>query len=270
MARSNSNRTNGAGGVLKFFGAAAAAIAGGIAIGFLFGGMHPARPVEPVEQQPQPVVSTPTAPVVPHVVHPHLTNGDYTAPGAPRIAIHEESTPIMRRVDRIVPAISPDPEAAQEAAPPAKPARPNNPAAPAAPSSDSHDASAPPAPANGGDTTFPSPSDNSAPPAPPPAPADPDFERVGKPGDSESGQEGGGKAQFRVQTGAYTDESKARSDADQLRSEGFNTSTRSEREGDHLVYKVQVGAYRSKAGANKAADDLQKKGYPAYISPMGP
>ena len=76
--------------------------------------------------------------------------------------------------------------------------------------------------------------------------------------------------QFRVQTGSYTDESHARSIADELRSKGYSSSTRSEREGDHLVYKVQVGAYRTKSGAGRAAEDLQKKGYPAYISPISP
>ena len=262
MARNQSS------GVFKFVGAAAAAIAGGIAIGYLFAPASRSHPAEPVVEQPTPAVSTPTPSVSPPVVRPHLTNGDYTAPGAPRIAIHEESVPVMHRVNRTVPA--PDPEAAQEAAPPVKPALPNKPAAPAKPNDNTAPAAPPPAMPSGGDNPSPPPGDT-PPAAPPPvAPADPDFEHVGKPGDAESGQEGGGKAQFRVQTGAYTDESKARSDADTLRSEGFTTSTRSERSGDHLIYKVQVGAYKSKSGANKAADDLQKKGYPAYISPIGP
>ena len=107
-----------------------------------------------------------------------------------------------------------------------------------------------------------------------PAPADPDFERVGKPTRATTGQvrrqEGGGKAQFRVQTGSYTNESNARSIADQLRGQGYTASTHSEREGDHLVYKVQAGAYRSKSGANKAAGDLQTKGFPAYVVPIPP
>jgi cell division septation protein DedD len=125
------------------------------------------------------------------------------------------------------------------------------------------------------DTPPPLPKDNSAPSSP--APADPDFEHVTKPAVPESGQQGvgrapdsSGKAQYRVQTGAYTDEGNARSVSDQLRGEGYTTSTRSERQGDHLVYKVQAGAYRSKNGANRAAVDLQKKGFPAYVSPLTP
>ena len=268
MARNQSNSS------LKFVGAAAAAIVGGVAIGYLVGGARSPRAAEVITPQPEPAISTPAPLVKPQVIRPHVGNGDFTAPGAPRIAIREESTPVMRRVNR-TPAVSTDTEATQEAPPPVKPALPTPPAAPATPSTDTGgDTAPPPAPdANGGDTT-PAPADNTTPTPAPAAPAtDPDFEHVGKPGDAAPGtsnQDSVGKAQFRVQTGAYNDESKARSDADQLRSEGFNTSTRSEREGDHLVYKVQVGAYKSKGGANKAAEDLQKKGYPAYISPVGP
>ena len=263
MARSNSN------GALKFVGAAAAAIVGGVAIGYLFGGGRASQTVEPIVQQPTAAVSTPVAPAAPSAVHSHTANGNYTAPGAPHIVIREESNPVLRRTDRTVPAAPADTEASQEAPPPVTPE-------PSRKTADkSSDAAAmdtgtgsdtPPTPSTTPDTT---PSDTTAPP-PPPAPADPDFEHVGKPADPESGQEGGGKAQFRVQTGSYTDESHARSIADQLRSEGFTTSTRSEREGDHLIYKVQAGAYRSKNGASKAASDLQKKGFPAYVTPITP
>lgn len=260
MVRNNSN------GTLKFVGAATAAIVGGVAIGYLFGGAHATRPTETVVQQPTPVVSTPTPSLKPPTIRPRAANGDYTAPGAPHIVIQEEKSPILRRVARTVPSGMTDPEAPQEAAPPP---RPNRPAAPAKPNeTDNPDASTPPAPTPPDDATS-SAADNTPPSATPPSPSDPDFEHVGKPADPESNQEGS-KAQFRVQTGSYTDESKARSDADALRSQGFTTSTRSEREGDHLVYKVQVGAYKSRNGANKAADDLQKKGYPAYVSPITP
>ncbi len=265
MARNNSNST------LKFVGAATAAIVGGIAIGYLFGGAHTPRPAEPVVEQPTPVVSTPTSSLKPPTIRPRATNGNYTAPGAPHIVIQEEKTPILRRVARTAPPETTDPEAPQEAAPPVKP---NKPAAPVKPSDAApSDTSTTPTPTTPTDTSAPPATDNSGsstPPSAPTAPSDPDFEHVGKPADPESNQQGGGKAQFRVQTGSYTDESKARSDADALRSEGFTTSTRSEREGDHMVYKVQVGAYKSRAGASKAADDLQKKGYPAYVSPIAP
>lgn len=257
MARNQSNTG------LKIAGAATAAIVGGVAIGYLIAGTHPPRTTETLAPQPAPIVSTPT-PVKLPVAHPHTGNGDYSAPGAPRIAIREESMPIMRRVTQ-APGVVTDAEASQEVAPAVKPTRVKA-ADTSKPNTDTGGDAAPPAPADAGDTAKAVPT----PPTPaPPSPTDPDFEHVGKPADPESGQEGGGKAQFRVQTGSYSDESKARSDADELRSQGFNTSTRSEREGDHLVYKVQVGAYKSKGGANKAAEDLQKKGYPAYISPIG-
>ena len=262
MARNQSNTG------LKIAGAATAAIVGGVAIGYLIAGAHTPRTAEAPTPQPTPIVSTPTPPVKLPVAHPHTGNGDYSAPGAPRIAIREESTPIMRRVTQ-TPGVVSDTEASQEVAPLVKPTRVKTTADTVKPSADTGGgAVTPPAPAGTGDASAPQTSPAADTPAPP-APADPDFEHVGKPADPESGQEGGGKAQFRVQTGSYNDESKARSDADELRSQGFNTSTRSEREGDHLVYKVQVGAYKSKGGANKAAEDLQKKGYPAYISPIG-
>ena len=263
MARSNSS------GTLKFIGAAAVAVVGGAAIGMLL-----TRPTSPhaADQAPQqtvPVVSTPAVSAPPPAVHPRTANGNYIAPGAPRIVIREESAPVLRHVNPPAPA---DTEASQEAAPvvqsvpaektpdsaetggdsssaPSRRVRTRE----AAPASD-----AAPAPADG------------TPPAPPAAPADPDFERVVKPGDAEAGQEGASKAQFRVQAGTYTDESSARSVADQLRSQGFSASTRTEREGSRTTYKVQAGAYRSKNGANKAAEDLQKKGFPAYVAPVAP
>ena len=272
--------------VVKVLGAGFAVIAGGAAFGYLFGSAHLPHPAE---QTAPPSVSatlpvTPAPKLNPALIHPHTANGNYTAPGAPHITIEEQSEPILRRVAPL-PAPAADPEASQEATvPPVKPAAPaatptdttNSPdTGSAAPSSDTSPGASPPA--------------VSSPPPLSAAPADPDFERVNTPkpstSDPESGQQGspgdksqtnksqtdtGVRAQFRVQTGAYTDESSARTVADTLRSQGFTASTRSERDGDHLVYKVQVGAYRSKNGASKAADDLQKKGYPAFISPMAP
>lgn len=282
MARNQSNT------VVKVLGLGFAVIAGGAALGYLFGSAHLPHTGE---QTPQPAVSATLPPVPklnPSAIHPHTANGNYTAPGAPRITIEEQSQPILRRVTP-PPAPAADPEASQEATVPAQTTP-----APAAVTADTTR----PAPA---DTGTPAPTSDTAPsgsvtppipatPSPPPAPADPDFEHVNgpkptapKPPDPEAGQQGGdkpqdgksqtdtgGRPQFRVQTGAYTDESSARTTADSLRSQGFSASTRSERDGDHLVYKVQVGAYRSKNGASKAADDLQKKGYPAFISPMTP
>ena len=279
MVRSQSNT------VIKVLGAGAAVVAGGAAFGYLFGGAHLSRTPEQTTQPPVSATTLPPTPKLnPSLIHPHLANGNYTAPGAPRIVIEEQSQPILRRVapPRVPPA---DPEATQEAPPretkPSVETTPNDTTRPAV---------------SDGDSTSPAPDTNSggtvpvatpaSPPSPPPAPADPDFEHVNgapKPTpatpDSENGQQGGktpaekadtGRAQFRVQTGAYTDESSARSAADALRGQGYPTSTRSERDGDHLVYKVQVGAYHSRDGATKAASSLQKKGYSAFIAPVGP
>lgn len=258
MARSQSS------GAWKFVGAAAVAILGGVGIGYLVGGARSPRAGEQVVQPTPSAVSTPAPIVAPTVQHPRTVNGDYTAPGAPRIAIHEESTPVLRRVIR--PPLTPpvDPEATQEAAPTPRPLQ----APESTPSTGNASVNAPdPSPdSSAGSTPAVTPDPSSS----PPAPADPDFERINKPADSEKGQEGGGKVLFRVQTGSYTDESHARSVADELRSKGYSSSTRSEREGDHVIYKVQVGAYRTKGGAGKAAEDLQKRGFPAYVSPITP
>lgn len=275
MARSQSNT------VLKVLGVGAAVIAGGAAFGYLFGGAHLSHTPEQTSQPPVSTILPPAPKLNPSSIHPHLANGNYTAPGAPHIVIEEQSQPILRRVaPPRVPAA--DPEATQEAPP--KEALPSAETTPT-------DTTQP----KTGDTsgTPLTPDTNSGgtipvvtPPPPSPAPADPDFEHINgapKPtpstADPENGQQGDkppgakadtGGAQFRVQTGAYTDESSARSAADTLRSQGYPTSTRSERDGDHLVYKVQVGAYHSKTGATKAADSLQKKGYSAFISPVEP
>lgn len=268
MARSNSN------GALKFVGAGAAAIVGGVAIGYLFGGARTPHPTEQTVPQTPPAVTAPERSAPPPDTKLHAGSGNYTAPGAPHITIREESAPTLRRVNRTVPTPPADTEASQEATPPAKLATDQSldTNTPDANNSSSNDSSTPnPTPSASPDTS-------DTPPAPPkdntqpskPAPADPDFEHVVKPKDTESSQEGGSKAQYRVQTGAYTDEGNARSVADQLRGQGYTASTRSERDGDHMVYKVQAGAYRSKNGANKAVGDLQKKGFSAYVTPITP
>lgn len=280
MARSSSTSRStsqsGRGGAWKYVGAAAVAIVGGVGIGYLFGGARaPRAPEQPVPPSAT-VLTPPAAPSVsPSSIHPQTTNGDYTAPNAPRITIHEEQTPILRRVTP--PSTPPiDSEASQEAV--LTPRTPRHTPADTI-SSDGNT----PAPLDSNPSTTPS-TVNTGPAAPdpsstapttrpapkPPANADPDIEQVTPRGTPASPPDTATHAQFRVQTGAYADEGNARSVADQLRSQGYSTSTRSERDGDHLVYKVQVGAYRSKSGASKAADDLQKKGVPVYVSPMGP
>jgi len=281
---------------LKFVGAAAAVLVGGATIGYLIGevktGGAPSQPVAP--GQPVGIVSTPPAPAHTPDLRPHPTNGNYTAPNAPRIVIHEEQTPILRRVSPTPPPT--DSEASQETGLPVTTRHSRHGDVVTAPPADGTgtDAIAPPVspdappapPADGGISAPPADGGSSAPPAgssgthaPPAPPADPDFERGGgqpggvTPNAPASSPDRGGKAQkaqFRVQTGSYTDESNARSVADDLRGQGYTAHTRSERDGDHLVYKVQAGAYRSRSGASKAADDLQKKGFPAYVSPITP
>jgi cell division protein FtsN len=270
--------------VLKFVGACAAVIVGGVAFGLLFGSVRDPHPS--VQPAPTPVSTTLTPPpsIVPSSIHPRTTNGDYTAPGAPHIVIEEERQPIIHRMTP-PPTPPPDPEATQEAAPlPPKPSPDETAPSDTTQTTPSNSGTTPPSTPETNSGGSPSPA-APAPASPPAAPPDSDFEHVNPPKptpgttDPESGQQGGSsgsaqndssKVQFRVQTGAYTDESNARSVADTLRDQGYSTSTRSERDGDHLVYKVQVGAYRSKNGADKAAGDLQKKGYPAFISPIGP
>lgn len=263
MARSNSNTT------LKYLGAATAAVIGGIAIGMIVGSARsPRMDTPPVTQTDAPPLSTPPPAVKPPVVRPVASGGNYTAPGAPRIQIHEDPTPVLRRVEK-TDTKPVDTEANQEVPPPP-------------PLSETPTPVTVPSPETGSDVRDPAVKTTTPPSAVKPAPdkpvpdktvsppANPNPDRTSKPADPEATQESPGKAQFRVQTGAYTDESNARSIADQLRDQGYSPSTRSERQGDHLIYKVQIGAYRSRAGASKAAEDLQKKGFTTFVSPIGP
>ena len=283
MARPSYTSKSARGGAWKFVGAAAVAIVGGIGIGYLFGGARTPRPPEQPVPLSATVLTPPAAPSVsPSSIRPQTTNGNYTAPNAPRITIHEEDAPILRRATP-PPAAPVDTEASQEAAPTPAPSRRTTTDA----SSNTAPDTGTPTPPDGGTATTPTNSgpaapdtsktmlpDSSKPTVKPPANADPDIEQVTPRGASAPASvpptSSASRAQFRVQTGAYADEGNARTVADQLRSQGYTTSTRSERDGDHLVYKVQVGAYRSHSGASKAADDLQKKGVPVYVSPIGP
>ena len=234
--------------------------------------MRASHPSEQVIQQPAPALSAPTVPpAAPPTLRPH-TNGNYTAPGAPRIVIREESAPILRRVDQPVPTPPADTEASQEAPPPVK-AKPAKEPSDATPPDSAAPSDTTPLPAAHPTTTPRRPKTTAShPPRLPPRPTRTSSMSASPPtpNPARKAVQGQGKAQFRVQTGSYTDESNARSIADQLRGQGYTASTHSEREGDHLVYKVQAGAYRSKSGANKAAGDLQKKGFPAYVAPIAP
>lgn len=263
---------------LKNTGIAAAVIAAAFGIGyFVLGGPRSA----PAPTDALPVPTAASAPVAapraaamtdPHI-QPRTKNSDYTAPNAPRIRIVEERTPSLTLTRRPAvlqpqadasPASSRDSEASQAAATTDTTSGTND-----APGSTGSGAAGSDTPGSGSAPLIP--------PAPAPAAAsgtpDQDFEQVGGHGGAEAGQDGatgGGKAQFRVQTGSFAAQQNARILADALRSRGYTTSTRAEQEDGKTVYKVQIGAYRSRAAADKAAQDLQKSGYPAYSSPISP
>ncbi len=273
MARTNNT--------LKNTGLIAAVVAAAFGIGyFVLGGPRSApAPTDALlapTTAPAPVAAPRTASAPdPHIL-PRTKNSDYTAPNAPRIRIVEERTPsltLTRRPAVLQPAAdasstsSGNSEASQAAA------SPNASSDTAAGSGSAGSGSS----GTSGDTS----GSGAAPLIPPaaapvsaaPGAADQDFEQIGGHGNAEAGQDGangGGKAQFRVQTGSFAAQQNARVLADALRSRGYTTSTRPEQEDGKTVYKVQVGAYRSRAAADKAAQDLQKSGYPAYSSPIGP
>ncbi len=273
MARTNNT--------LKNTGLIVAVVAAAFGIGyFVLGGPRPAPAPTDTLSVPATVSAPAAAPRVsaapdPHIL-PRAKNSDYTAPNAPRIRIVEEkpsSMTLTRRpavpdasADASSSASSADSEASQAAAPNETSSSTDTGSGSAAGTSS----------ATGSDT----PGSGNAPLIPPPAaPAntagtqDQDFEQISGHGNAEAGQDGaagGGKAQFRVQTGSFAAQQNARVLADALRSRGYTTSTRAEQEGGKTVYKVQIGAYRSRAAADKAAQDLQKSGYPAYSSPISP
>ena len=179
--------------VVKVLGAGFAVIAGGAAFGYLFGSARLPHP--PVQTTPPSVSATlplTSAPKLnPSLIHPHTANGNYTAPGAPRITIEEQSEPILRRVTP-PPAPAADPEASQEATvtPPKTTVPETAPADTTSASSDGTSSTSPSPDASPG-TSAPA---VSPPPSPPAAPADPDFERVNtpkpSPSDPEAGQQG--------------------------------------------------------------------------------
>ncbi len=272
MARTNNT--------LKNTGLIAAVVAAAFGIGyFVLGGSRPAPAPTDIVSAPAAAPATVAAPRVTSAPDPHILprtkNSDYTAPNAPRIRIVEErssSLTLTRRPAQpqapadTVPGTATDSEASQAAAA-------------TTPSSQADTASG--STGGTGTSTTSDTSSSTAPLIPPAAPGagsasgspDQDFEQVGGHGSAEAGQDGaagGGKAQFRVQTGSFAAQQNARVLADALRSRGYTTSTRAEQEGGKTVYKVQIGAYRSRAAADKAAQDLQKSGYPAYSSPISP
>lgn len=254
----NSNTT------LRFVAVAVAVIAVAFCIGFfIIGGSRTQPTAQTTILAPTPLPGAGVTPPPKRVaaLGPRLKNGDYTAPGAPRIRIVEERTPSLTDTSQQQPqpeaavrsAPARDSEASQEAPP--KPKRAADVTPDAAPDGAGTDTGTPDTPPDNAD------------PAPPPG-ADAGTDTGSGRGDSEATQEGGA-TQFRVQTGSFEAARNARALADALRDRGYVTSTRAERDGARTVYKVQVGSYRTRAAADKAAQDLQSSGYPAYVSPAG-
>ncbi|MDQ2799320.1 MAG: SPOR domain-containing protein [Armatimonadota bacterium] len=265
MARNNSA------GAFKFAAAAVAAIVVGISVGYLIGGAHSSRNSGvQIAQQPAPLLSAPGS-TLPHAKGAARPNGDYTAPGAPRIQIREEKHPqLTRSADETVPAITPpkvtkpDSEASQQG----DTVKSNNTVPAANPNGDPNPPAAPNVNGDNGSSS------NTAGPLPDNGAASPngtDFEHVSTHPDAEGSQAGtDDRARYRVQAGAFPEEKNARVLAAALRDRGFSASTRADREGDKTVYRVQIGAYRTRTDAGKAALDLQRNGYPAYVAPISP
>jgi len=261
---------NNSAGIFKFAAAAVAAIVVGISVGYLIGGAHSSRNSGvQMAQQPAPLLSAPAS-TLPHAKGAARPNGDYTAPGAPRIQIREEkhphvalgpATPASHLVDSDV--SKPDSEASQQG----DTAKPTDTAPAANPNADPNALAAPNANADNGDNS------NAAPPPDngTTSPNGTDFEHVATHPDAEGSQAGtDDRARFRVQAGAFPEEKNARVLAAALRDRGFSASARADRDGDKTVYRVQIGAYRTRTDANKAALDLQRNGYPAYVAPINP
>jgi cell division septation protein DedD len=253
---------------VKYAALVVVVIALGTAIGYyVIGGARDTHSVSAIPTTPAPAAETTVSPPAKSVaqIHPHATNGNYTAPGAPHIRIVEEKTPSLTdethtSSDDTPPrsTASSDSEASQESAP--------------TPATQSASASA-------GDQTSdtpssPPPADSSAAPDTASSSSDADYEKTTVHSDTGAAQVTAnavsGRALFRVQTGSFAAARNAKILADALRNRGYNASTRSERDGDKTVYKVQTGAYRTKAAAGKAALDLQREGYPAYVSAVSP
>lgn len=267
MARSSSHSNT-----VKYVAGAVAVVGVAFCLGyFVIGGSRPQTPPENTEVQnaippPAPASVKPVSTRIATTVR--TQNGEYTAPGAPRIEINEDKTPSLTDTTKMQPkpqnAAKPnDPEASQEASPTPRTA------SVVAPSPDTATVPATDATPPGTDTTA-TDGTNATPQPTPGTTGDPDSEQVTGHGDSTSAQDGsGGQAQYRVQAGSFVAADNAKALADALKKRGYLTSTRAERDGDRTVYKVQIGAYRTRSAADKAAQDLQSSGYPASVSPIG-
>ncbi len=288
MARKNSNSA------LPLTAAAVSVVVVSGLVGYyVLGGSHPSsQPVTvPIVEQTPP----PSTPRVVHPAGPRSKNADYSAPGAPQIAISEDKSPTIvnaahshdaeaSQAGTSIP--TPDTEAPQTgdtgAASSSPPPATSSPDA----SSSSNPSSGTPTGSadtnSGSDSIPPPPGDTAHSPSTQPSKTttppkssgsnDHDFEQInGSPSHTgDAGSTAPGGILYRVQTGSFADERNARILAATLASQGFTTSTRATTEGGKTVYKVQVGAYRSHTAAAKAVSDLQHSGYPAYISSGSP
>ena len=80
-----------------------------------------------------------------------------------------------------------------------------------------------------------------------------------------SGDESDGTL-YRVQVGAYSEYSNAKSMSDRLESDGFNTYLIEAQDG---LFKVQTGAFSVRRNAEELSSRLRARGYPTYITTRG-
>jgi cell division septation protein DedD len=251
---------------------AASAVAGY----YLGGGTHPsffASQPRLAQPAPLPTVSSGTPDHTVKVARATDDKADYTAPDGPDIQITEVKQPKLNdesnKASKIIGtpannAATPDPEASQQGTLPADQSG-NPPTA-----STSSDTSTP------DNSTDQSGTDQTATSSTASDPTKSDYEKITTPTDPEASQQGAAttpspkpvKFTYRVQTGTFAVARNARILADALRGRGYDTSLRTETQGDQTLYRVQTGAYQSKSAANAAADALRASGYPAYVSPI--
>lgn len=233
---------------LKYFGIVVLVVAASGIIGYYLAG-NGQKPPTPPAQVAQTTTNTGlTADQKRNDPNAIIAHGsDYTAPGAPKIEIHEVKPRLTDATHTPKPTVKPvDSEASQEAPPPPPPDTPDT-------STDTNTEDTPPA-------ATPDTPDSSA-------NSDPDYESVGTKPDTTSADESspsGAGGPYRVQVGSFAYSRNAKALADALRSRGYTTTTVVDKSGDKTVYHVQAGAFHSEKAASKATDSLKKDGFPAF------
>jgi len=273
VARSKSNSS------LTFVPIALVVVAASAVAGYyLGGGSHSslfATKTPPAQPAPVPTASSSVQQRPVRVATAKDQKADYTAPNAPDIEITEVKQPKLNdesnRPSKIIGAppstsTTTDSEASQQATTPTdQTANPQT--ATASTDTGTTDTT--------GDQTS---TDQTATPGASTDSSKGDYEKISTPTDSEASQQATAapappkpvKFTFRVQTGTFAVARNARILADALRGRGYDTSLRTEMQGDQTVYRVQTGAYQSKSAANAAADALRASGYPASVSAITP